>query len=326
MMQRAARLPAPALGPEDVREACARVARLARAVFIDDERLASFADRLLESPPAPHYDTDVHFRGGEEDTLAYVLTLDAINFGSGWFSRLRKDPGRSGYGTIAARLSERFVRHGPWTASMLTTLPPTKLASIFAQEASGDIGELMRLYAVSLRALGVWLLEHWRGEFAGPVRAAGGSACRLVEHLSQCPAFHDTHPYAGGSIPLLKRAQIAAWDLALAFDHQGLGAFRDIDRLTAFADNVVPHVLRLGGVLRYRDDLAWRIDSGQRIVAGSPEEIELRACSVDAVERIVARHRAGSTCAALVDCLLWNTPRDARFRSLPRHQTRTTCY
>ena len=42
-----------------------------------------------------------------------------------------------------------------------------------------------------------------------------------------------------------KRAQIAANDLVLA----GVAEFADIDRLTVFADNLLPHVLRLDGVL-----------------------------------------------------------------------------
>ena len=50
-----------------------------------------------------------------------------------------------------------------------------------------------------------------------------------------------------------KRAQITANDLALA----GVAEFPDLDRLTIFADNLVPHVLRVDGVLRY-DDLARR--------------------------------------------------------------------
>ncbi len=41
-----------------------------------------------------------------------------------------------------------------------------------------------------------------------------------------------------------------AADLAAAFRGQGPGRFRDLDRLTLFADNLVPHVLRREGVLR----------------------------------------------------------------------------
>ena len=39
---------------------------------------------------------------------AYLLTLDTINFGSGWFPTLRKRPGCSGYFTVAWALSDRF--------------------------------------------------------------------------------------------------------------------------------------------------------------------------------------------------------------------------
>ena len=53
-----------------------------------------------------------------------------------------------------------------------------------------------------------------------------------------------------------KRAQIAANDLHLARVVQ----YEDVDRLTIFADNLVPHVLRLDGVLHYSDELAALID------------------------------------------------------------------
>ena len=39
---------------------------------------------------------------------AFWLTLDAINFGSGWFPTLRKRPGQTGYRTIAAGIRRRF--------------------------------------------------------------------------------------------------------------------------------------------------------------------------------------------------------------------------
>ena len=44
----------------------------------------------------------------------YMLTLDAINFGSGWFPTLRKRPGCSGYFTVAWALADHFRCDGPW--------------------------------------------------------------------------------------------------------------------------------------------------------------------------------------------------------------------
>jgi hypothetical protein len=84
------------------------------------------------------------------------------------------------------------------------------------------------------------------------------------------PYFADIADYGGLRVPFCKRAQLAAADLALAFNGQGPGRFSDLDRLTIFADNLVPHVLRTG-ILVYRESLAERIDSGDLITAGRPK-------------------------------------------------------
>ena len=55
-----------------------------------------------------------------------------------------------------------------------------------------------------------------------------------------------------------------------------------------FADNLVPHVLRLDGVLWFDPELVARIERGELIEHGSPEEVEIRACAVHAVELLVA--------------------------------------
>ena len=53
---------------------------------------------------------------------AYLLTLDAINFGSGWFPTLRKRPGCSGYFTVAWALADRFRERGPWSNAELAAI------------------------------------------------------------------------------------------------------------------------------------------------------------------------------------------------------------
>jgi hypothetical protein len=121
-------------------------------------------------------------------------------------------------------------------------------------------------------------------------------------------------------VPFFKRAQIAAADLALA----GIAPARDLGALTLFADNLVPHVLRLDGVLEVDPALTARIDAGELLEHGSPEEVELRACALDAVERLVATH--GSTTAAAVDNTLWHRGGGPRYKAVPRHRARTTAY
>jgi hypothetical protein len=121
-------------------------------------------------------------------------------------------------------------------------------------------------------------------------------------------------------VPFLKRAQIAAADLGRA----GVARFDDLHGLTMFADNLVPHVLRLDGVLSFEPELVGRIERGELIEHGSPEEVEIRACALHAVELIVAQ-RPGSS-AAEVDQLLWNRGRATRYKAVPRHRSRCTAY
>ena len=101
-----------------------------------------------------------------------------------------------------------------------------------------------------------------------------------MARLDAMPLMHDVARYGGAEVPLYKRAQITASHLSRATGGTGLGRFGDIDRLTAFADNLVPHTLRMAGALVYDDALAGRIERGELLAPGSPEEVEIRACGV----------------------------------------------
>jgi hypothetical protein len=298
--------------------ACAAVADRARHVWIDAMAIAPYAASLPVDSAPGEPDPQVHLLSGtHEELAAFWLTLDAINFGSGWFPTLRKDPGRSGYFTIAAGVRRRFRDRGPWHAEELAQLEAREIAAVLGQDPEH---ELMGLFAASLRDLGEQLLTRHGGSFSGLVRDAGRSAIALARGLGRWRCFADTSSYQELSIPFLKRAQIAAADLARA----GVATFPDLSELTLFADNLVPHVLRMDGVLHFRPDLIARIDSGELIEHGSPEEVEIRACALHAVEKIVA-HRPGS-CAAAIDQLLWNRGGGARYKAVPRHRSRCTAY
>src|SRR4029078_11226732 len=98
---------------DEVRSACARVAGRAGHVRIVDAAIEHYAGPLpQESPPTPDLEG-----ASLEERAAFSLTLNAINFGSGWFPTLRKPSGLSGYRTIEAGLRAR----GPWTAAELST-------------------------------------------------------------------------------------------------------------------------------------------------------------------------------------------------------------
>src|ERR1700730_8962997 len=117
---------------DQVRASAAATAASARSVHICAEAIAAYALSLpLEQARAPELDAATHHVGRGDDTLAYVLQLDAINFGSGYFPHLLKRPGMSGYFTVASSLKDVFDTQGPLSAQELVRLTPSDCARIF---------------------------------------------------------------------------------------------------------------------------------------------------------------------------------------------------
>ncbi len=321
---------------DELRAACAWVAARSTLVRVLDDRIDTYA-RTLSRPERPAGSpessagtaADPATPAGRETAAAYWLTLDAINFGSGWFPTLRKHAEPTGYRTIAAGVKRRFVQAGRWPAAALTELDAAELAGWLGQDPGH---ELMALMAASLRDLGANVRRLYGSSFAAVVDAAGGSALTLVETLAEWRCFADVSVYDGRRVPFLKRAQLAAADLQRA----GVAALKDIDRLTMFADNLVPHVLRLDGILWFDPELVARIERGELIEHGSPEEVEIRACAVHAVELLAAAAPSSGTSAAQIgaaqigaaqiDQILWNRGQEARYKAVPRHRSRSTAY
>jgi hypothetical protein len=287
---------------DDIRAAAERVAVRARCVEIDTDAIEPYARTLAsQSPPAPDIE------GDDETRAAFSLQLNAINFGSGWFPTLNKLAGLSGFRTVEAGLRRR----GPWTARELQGISREEIAQTLGQDPEH---ELMGHFERHLRELG----EKIDGPFLAFAQREGVEA--LATELATWDTWQDVSPYDGEPVPLYKRAQIAAADLAL----QGLAPASDLHRLTLFADNLVPHVLRLDGVLRFDDDLIARIDNEELLIHDSPEEVEIRACALHAVELLVEAH--GNTTATAVDNVLWHRGGEPRYKARPRHRARTTAY
>jgi hypothetical protein len=298
---------------DHVRASCAQLAADARSVRIDHDRLAAYdagADgAAIHDPgldPVRHY-----LEGTPADVAMYMLSLDTINFGSGWFPTLRKrlDPATaatvSGYFTVAWNLADHFRVHGAWDNAHLRTLRTEELAAALGQTADH---ELMSLYSQALRELGRFLGTRTVLEV---VAEAKGSADQLATTLSGALAFYDDRGF-------YKRAQIVPSDLAAA----GVAEFGDLDTLTIFADNLIPHVLRCDGILVYDDGLAARIDAGQPLATGR-EEREIRACALHACELLGARF---DVAPRVLDMWLWNRGQAPALKARPRHRCRTVYY
>jgi hypothetical protein len=151
----------------------------------------------------------------------------------------------------------------------------------------------------------------------------------LVQLLAaEFASFIDTATYHGYKVYFFKRAQLLVHDLWTTFSGDTWGHFIDLEKLTAFADYKLPQVLRHLGIIRYEPELAELIQRLEHIPPGSPEEVEIRAATIWAVEllRQELSRRGQQVTSAQLDCWLWHLGQDDTYRSLPYHRTRTIFY
>ena len=115
-----------------------------------------------------------------------------------------------------------------------------------------------------------------------------------------------------------------AWVLGQEADHELMElyaeALRDLGRFLGARRAL--DVVAEDGVLRYDPSLAARIDAGELLPPGEQER-EIRVCAVHACELLA--ERLGMP-ARLLDTALWNRGQAARYKSVPRHRTRTVYY
>jgi hypothetical protein len=169
---------------------------------------------------------------------------------------------------------------------------------------------------------------------------AEGSAQNQVPVPAEAPAVATAdEPVVEIEAAFLKRAQLCASLL----NATGAVKFTDMHELTAFSDYRLPQLLRGRGIMVLNDELEGRVESGELILEGSEEEVEIRAATVHISELILKllkerQHQeldptadkgpAVELTSAVLDYYLWKTAvsEDAN-GSLPAfHKTLTLAY
>jgi len=129
-------------------------------------------------------------------------------------------------------------------------------------------------------------------------------------------------------VNFFKRAQILAGDLYGSFGGKRWGAFKNLQDLTAFADYKLPQLLRAWGILKYAPELARRVDAKKPLLKDSPQEIEIRAAMLWAVELL--RHALTGLGRELnsvqTDWFLWESSQTEAQGMKPYHRVRTIYY
>lgn len=331
---------ASAPGPlERVRQSCAAVGAGRGRVSVNSVTLVAdavdslFRETFQARERAWKYEEDFHYvpdtasPHAQERTLAYLLALATINYGSGYAGWLRRNPANSTYYTVSRGLAQAFEPLTLYRAERLRQLTLEQIASIFGQDLrQPKPRELMQLFQRSLQQLGEFLCARYDGSAMALFEHCNFHAASIVDELIAMDTFDDRCMYGGRPVYFYKKAQLLAADVARVRRQYGWGDVSALDELTLFADNAVAQVLRVLGVLRLDASLAARIDRGEPLDVCSPEEVELRASSINAGAMLLERFKDKNQDERLgiveLDYYLWKVSHEAPYLehgSIRRH-------
>ncbi|XP_008800649.1 queuosine salvage protein-like isoform X2 [Phoenix dactylifera] len=305
---------------EDVRRTTAWVVTRASHVKVDSSELEKVVDNIQGSIPKVEWNFEgIHYFDNGPLTVQYLFVLDALNFCFWPDKDLSYD--HLALGLKAALQNDKSALDadrlqsytGPELRELLKWPRPLPLEE-----------ERVRL----LHEVGLELERSFKGEAANLVKSCGNSAVTLVALVARYfPGFRDHSLYKGHQVFLYKRAQIFAADLWGAFKGQGYGRFYDMSSITIFADYIIPAVLRQNGVLKYSSALSSSIDSNDEIAPGSEEEVEIRACTIHAVEKmreLIESKFRKQVLSVEMDLWLWSC--GVQNPSLQHHRTLSIYY
>lgn len=311
-----------------------KVAESSQLVRIDKKALGRFARELArDRPEIPQWNVDYHYCAHNEATVSYLLLLDSLNFcfwppqGKAKWEVQYKSIRLSGYYALSASLKRAAEKGIPvLRADYLADLTMDGLKRIL--KGRGEL-QLLEKRLHILHELGWVLMRDFEGRAHRMVETVDNSAVRLVRLVAErLPSFRDTSLFMGDQVYFYKRAQILAADLFAAFKGEKWGRFKDMHVLTAFADYKVPQVLRHLGILVYCPELAERVDGKVLLASGSPEEVEIRANTIWAVELLQSKlaEMGERLMAVEIDWILWNLGQLKKFKKRPYHRTVTIFY
>lgn len=305
---------------EEVRTTSAWVASRSSHVTLDSSGIENLAERIKDSVPKVEWNFEgIHYFDNGHLTVQYLFVLDALNFCFWPDSEMNYDHLAAGLKEAlqndkCAFDADRLQKYtGPELRKMLKWPRPLPLED-----------ERVRL----MHEVGFELEKSFDGKASNLVKSCEKSAANLVALItSHFPGFRDHTVYKGHQIFMYKRAQIFAADLWGAFKGQGYGELKDIESVTMFADYIVPAVLQQLGVLRYSPSLSSVIESNREITSGSEEEVELRACTIHAVEELresIQKKTGKQVLSVELDLWLWAY--GVRYPSLQHHRTLSIYY
>lgn len=180
-----------------------------------------------------------------------------------------------------------------------------------------------------LHEVGPVLAEKYDGRFHKFVQSCSprlyDNGNGLIERMvKEFPRFNDVSLLDGHEIKFYKLAQLGIWMVYASRNFR----LDDPEKMTAFADYIVPLALRLHGITRYSERLEHTIQSQQLIPRDSRWEIEIRAHCIYATALLCEevnklRPRDKQVIIPQIDARFWT---HYHTTSWPHHLTQTIMY
>ncbi len=314
------------------------VVKAAELVRVNHEKISEVANWMAYEEFAKPDGSMLFDFGNDPDVLMdFTLVVNTMNFAFTDFStgvKFETDYMGKRWCDSEAMLAclHRAINAGIpfFSGEYLAKVTRKDLESVFA----GTIEmPMLDERVVLFNEVGRVLVEKYQGRYSKFVRSCAprlyANGDGLLERLTtEFPRFRDVSSYQGSDVHIYKLAQLGIWGMHLALSPRGAWKLEDTDKLTAFADYIVPVGLRVMGIFEYAPALEKQINDLVEVKRDSDAEIELRASSIYVIAKLteeINNRRPGMDplLQPQVDFRFWKTYHATHW---PHHLTKTVMY
>ncbi len=306
-------------------------------VFINNQKIEQLAKKWSKlNLKRTSWNNPVFPKENSKETIDFFFLINTINFAftdfktkNKFITTYKEKEWRGAYGMIAS--VKRAIEEGIpiLNSQYLENITLNNMKHIFR----GNIEiPMIQERTEIFREVGTVLSKNYQGHFYNLVENSNNklfnNGSGIVESLiNNFSSFDDSINYKGKMVRFDKRAQLAVAMTYGKFDNQEPFHVKDIDKITVFADYVLPKGLRNLGILNYSKELSKKVDTRQLIEEGSLEELEIRASTIHAAQRLqdeINKYRLTKPINAThIDYKLWSETRGTKGFS---HLTKTINY
>ena len=319
-----------------VKESTIKILPKLSHVTIDEASLEKFISEILKNENLLQIPTwsKCHFEASSVDIetlLRYIFTIDTLNF-CFWPNEGFE------YDNLAKNLYEPIKQKTDFfEMENLIKITPQNLQDVVFKCNFCLLEERARM----IREVFTIIKNEYNGLCTNFVKECNKDATKLVKKIiDNFCCFRDAAIYNGEQIFFYKRAQILVSDLYLAFldimnskknneENDIINFTQDsISQLTMFADYRVPQILRAKGILSYDKYLSELVDNKKELAHGGKEEVEIRASTIQAVEKIKNElaKKGKKVLSIEIDVYLWGEGEKLKDKILPHHRTLSIFY